>query len=79
MFKYIYVSIANILWSCLPCTRAELCEIIKDDNIIVVSESGIKDIETIKKLNEKNIKSFLVGESIIKHSDPGLLLESLVG
>ena len=60
-------------------TSLELCEIIKDDNIIVVSESGIKDIETIKKLNEKNIKSFLVGESLIKHSDPGLLLESLVG
>ena len=35
--------------------------------------------ETIKKLNEKNIKSFLVGESLIKHSDPGLLLESLIG
>ena len=60
-------------------TSLELCEIIKDDNIIVVSESGIKDIETIKKLNEKNIKSFLVGESLIKHSDPGLLLESLIG
>ena len=29
MFKYIYISTSNILWSCLPCTRAELCEIVK--------------------------------------------------
>ena len=29
MFKYIYISVSNILWSCVPCTRAELCEIIK--------------------------------------------------
>ena len=60
-------------------TSLELCEAIKDDDIIVISESGIKDIETIKKLNSKNIKSFLVGESLIMNSDPKLLLKTLVG
>ena len=60
-------------------TSLELCEAIKDDDIIVISESGIKDIETIKKLNSKNINSFLVGESLIMNSDPKLLLKTLVG
>ena len=60
-------------------TSLELCEAINDDDIIVISESGIKDIETIEKLNSKNIKSFLVGESLIMNSDPKLLLKTLVG
>ena len=60
-------------------TSLELCKAIKDNDVIVVSESGIKDIETIEKLNSKNIKSFLVGESLIMSSKPKLLLETLVG
>ena len=60
-------------------TSLELCQAINDDDIIVISESGIKDIETIEKLNSKNIKSFLVGESLIMNSDPKLLLKTLVG
>lgn len=26
--RYSYISISNVLWSCVPCTRPELCEII---------------------------------------------------
>ena len=27
--SYIYISTSNVIWSCVPCTRAELCEIFK--------------------------------------------------
>ena len=60
-------------------TSLDLADLIQDDSVTVVSESGIKDIETIKILNEKNIKSFLIGESLITNKKPGSLLESLVG
>ena len=60
-------------------TSLELSDVITDDGVLVVSESGIKDIDTIKKLNGKNINSFLVGESLIVSSEPKSLLESLVG
>ena len=60
-------------------TSLELSDVITDDGVLVVSESGIKDIDTIKKLNGKNINSFLVGESLIISSEPKSLLESLVG
>jgi len=60
-------------------TSLELCDVIADNDVLIVSESGIKDIETIKKLNCKNINSFLVGESLIISSEPESLLESLVG
>ena len=60
-------------------TSLELCEAINDDEVIVISESGIKDAETIDKLNSKNIRSFLVGESLLVNSNPELLLKTLVG
>ena len=60
-------------------TSLELSDVINDNDALVVSESGIKDIDTIKKLNGKNINSFLVGESLIVSSEPKSLLESLVG
>ena len=60
-------------------TSLELSDVITDNDVLVVSESGIKDIDTIKKLNSKNINSFLVGESLIISSEPKSLLESLVG
>ena len=59
-------------------TSIDLCDFIKDDDVIVISESGIKDLDTIKILNVKNINSFLIGESLIKSNDPRSLLKKLV-
>ena len=60
-------------------TSLDLCDFIKDDDVIVISESGIKDLDTIKILNVKNINSFLIGESLIKSNNPRSLLKKLVG
>ena len=59
-------------------TSIDLCDFIKDDDVIVISESGIKDLDTIKILNVKNINSILIGESLIKSNDPRSLLKKLV-
>ena len=60
-------------------TSMDLCDFIKDDDVIVISESGIKDLDTIQMLNSKNINSFLIGESLIKSNNPRSLLKKLVG
>lgn len=60
-------------------TSINLCDFIKDDEVILISESGIKNLDTIKMLNAKNINSFLIGESLIKSNDPRSLLKKLVG
>ena len=59
-------------------TSKELKRKILDDNIIIISESGIKDLESIKFLNESNIYAFLIGESLIINNNPGSLLQKLV-
>ena len=53
--------------------------IYENDDIIVISESGIKDISTIKTLNENNIHAFLVGESLITDNTPAITLKNMVG
>lgn len=60
-------------------TSIDLCDFIKDDDVIVISESGVKDLDTIKRLNSKNINSFLIGESLIESNNPRSLLKKLVG
>ena len=49
-----------------------------DNNIIVISESGIKDLETIMDLNNNNIHAFLIGETLITNDNPEFLLKKLV-
>jgi indole-3-glycerol phosphate synthase len=51
---------------------------IVDKNIVVISESGIKDISAINSLNESKIYAFLIGESLIINNDPATLLKKLV-
>ena len=51
---------------------------IVDKNIVVISESGIKDIGAINSLNESKIYAFLIGESLIINNDPATLLKKLV-
>ena len=59
-------------------TSKELKKKILDANILVISESVIKDLESIKFLNESNIHAFLIGESLIINNNPGSLLQKLV-
>ena len=51
---------------------------IVDDNVVVISESGIKDINIINSLNASKIHAFLIGESLIINNDPAALLKKLV-
>ena len=44
---------------------------------LVISESGIKDLEDIKFLKKRGIKAFLVGEAILRSEDPAKKLKEL--
>ena len=50
---------------------------IVDDNVVVISESGIKDINIINSLNASKIHAFLIGESLIINNDPAALLKRI--
>ena len=60
-------------------TTIRLQNKIQNDDIIIISESGIKDIHTIKTLNENNIYAFLIGESLITDDTPAITLKNMVG
>lgn len=45
---------------------------------IVVSESGIHTSEDIAFLQKQNIHAFLIGESLMRHDDPGTQLKQLM-
>lgn len=40
------------------------------DQYIKVSESGISDVDTIKKLKKAGFNAFLIGENFMKHQNP---------
>ena len=48
-------------------------------NRLVVTESGIANIDDVKKLRAANINAFLVGEAFMRAEDPGVALASLFG
>jgi indole-3-glycerol phosphate synthase len=48
------------------------------ENIIVISESGISNIDDIIALKDKGINIFLIGEGLIKERDIGRKLRSLL-
>ncbi len=50
-------------------TSIELSKSINDPDIVIVSESGIKNKEDIIKLNDSGIYSFLIGEHLVKSKD----------
>ena len=49
-----------------------------DEKRIVVSESGIHTSEDIKFLQQQDIHSFLIGESLMRHNNPGEQLQKLM-
>jgi indole-3-glycerol phosphate synthase len=46
-------------------------------DIVLVAESGIRDIDDIKRLEAVGARAFLVGESLMRQPDPGKALEAL--
>ena len=45
---------------------------------IKISESGISDMETIKRFKKAGFKGFLIGETFMKEEDPGKAFEEFV-
>lgn len=50
-----------------------------EDRTILVSESGIKTPQDIRKLREVGVRTVLVGEHLMKQPDPGVALAELLG
>jgi len=47
--------------------------------IIVITESGIKDYREIIELSRAGVRGFLIGETIVKSSAPGEKIRELIG
>ena len=48
-----------------------------DEDIIFVSESGIKNSKDIKRLVENNVNAVLIGETLMKCSDKAAMIKDL--
>lgn len=58
-------------------TSLELAQRIPD-NFVKISESGLKDAETIQQLRSVGYQGFLIGESFMATDNPGLALKNLI-
>jgi indole-3-glycerol phosphate synthase len=45
---------------------------------IIISESGISNVDTIRRLKNHGFRGFLIGESFMKEPDPGAAFEKFV-
>jgi len=50
-----------------------------DPNQIPIAESGIRSREDIEKLQKAGIHNFLIGESLVRASDPEAFLKEMIG
>jgi len=58
-------------------TSLELASLIPDE-FVKISESGLKDVETILKLRQAGYCGFLIGETFMTTNDPGATLADLL-
>jgi indole-3-glycerol phosphate synthase len=58
-------------------TSLELASHIPDD-VVAVSESGIRTAEDVRRLRDAGYDAFLIGEHLMQAPDPGAALESLL-
>jgi indole-3-glycerol phosphate synthase len=61
-----------------PQTQIELAQLLPS-GAVRVAESGIKSAADIARMVEAGFDAFLVGESLMRESDPGTALASLLG
>ena len=47
-------------------------------NTVLVSESGISDPQTVKRLRNAGFRGFLIGETFMKTEQPGKKLEEFI-
>lgn len=48
------------------------------DNLLLVSESGISDPETVRLLRDAGFRGFLIGETFMRQPDPGQALRTFI-
>ncbi len=48
------------------------------DNIVKVAESGLTDMKEVSKLRNAGYRGFLIGETFMKHDNPGQALKSFI-
>ncbi len=58
-------------------TSLELAQLIPND-FVKISESGLKNAETIQQLRRVGYQGFLIGESFMTTDDPGFALKNLI-
>ncbi len=58
-------------------TSVKLAKLIPD-RFVKISESGLKDVETIHYLRKNGFKGFLIGETFMKAEDPGEACRKLI-
>lgn len=49
------------------------------EGVVLVSESGISQPETVKRLREAGYRGFLIGETFMKENNPGEALSRFIG
>lgn len=58
-------------------TTERLASRISDPDIVLIAESGIENVEDVARLERAGAAGFLVGESLMRQSDPGEALNAL--
>lgn len=58
-------------------TSLELAQLIPNE-FVKISESGLKDAETIQQLRNAGYQGFLIGETFMVNDNPGLALKELI-
>ncbi len=78
-FKLIGINNRNLKTFNVDIKTTELLIASIPDNVIVVSESGIKNKENIQRLGKVGVDAVLIGEALMRQPDEGAALKNLMG
>ena len=59
------------------CVTEELIKLIDDPSIVVVSESGIKNIDDCIRVAQAGVDAILIGEAVMKHQNPAHFIKEI--